>query len=234
MFFGMGVGLDTQQGSFQERVRGWLGVSEAEFDVIFAYGDEKAPDKAVHDILERARHIRTVDARRLAQAFEESGTTRLIYGALVIRRRPVGDEALPWTARPRLASVTTGEDFLGAFEWRRRSSRPGYIESLANVRPALSPHLVVKTRHGVQNGSLVPIDFVLEVQRPFANATRPDPWAVPLIAEFDGKETVANVHAKARTAGTIPNGFELSDFLALVALLIERGYVVVPQWSGQE
>ena len=233
MFFGMGVGLDTTHGAFETRVRGWLGESNKEFDIIFAYGDEKSPDKAVHDLLERARNIRTADRSRLTQAFQDSGATRLVYGALVIRRRAAGEDADPWTARPRLSSATIGQDFTEVFDLHRRTSCPGFVESLAGAKPVLSPHLQVKATHAVQNGSLVPVDFVFEVQRPFANATRLDPWAVPLVARFDGKETVTNVHAQARSAGTIPAGFELSDFLALLALLIERGYVVMPEWETE-
>jgi SAM-dependent methyltransferase len=234
-FYSMGVGIDTQQGRFEERARGWLGEAQAAFDVIFAMGDEKTPDKAVNDIVERARNIKTLDAGRLVQAYQQLGTIGLVYGGLVIHRRPEPASpaetwVAPWTARPRLSAQTTGDDFDGLLDWHRRSVQPGYLESLADLHPTLSPHLQVNVSHRVQNGALVPVEFMLETSRPFETATRLEGWMVPLMARFDGHQSSREVHESARIARQIPAAFGLEDFLKLVALLIERGYLVVPAW----
>jgi SAM-dependent methyltransferase len=225
-FYAMGVGLDTRESSFEARVRGWLGDAHREFDVVFAAGDEKSPEKAVQDIVARGKHIASLDPRQLLRVFENLATLRLVYGALVIRRR--GTEVCePLTARPRLSVETTGDDMEWWLDWRSRRTRPGHVESLQDTRPALSPHLQVKVTHIVANGVLTPAEFFLESSRPFATVTRVDPWVTPLLARFDGQRTAREVHALAHAAEEIPASFGLGDFAKLLALLIERGCLVL-------
>jgi hypothetical protein len=225
-FYAMGVGLDTKEAEFGQRVRRWLGDAEGEFDVLFAAGDEKSPDKAVEDIVARARGIKSLDAGQLARAFQDCGVMRLIYGALIIRRHQAGTTAA-WTARPQLSAATTGEDMDRWCDWRSSCARPGFVESLASARPELSPHLQVKVTHVVEEGTLVPSEFVLESSRPFAATTRVDAWVVPLIARFDGRQTAQETLEAAQVAGAVPPSFKTGDFLKLVALLVERGCLVL-------
>lgn len=225
-FYSMGVGLDTREARFEARVRLWLGRAQGEFDVLFAAGDEKSPEKAVHDIVERGRNIKSLDPEQLARAFESLGTERLVYGALFVHRRR-DKAAEPWTVRPRLSVETEGEDFDWFMDWHSSCARPGFVESLTRARPALSPHLQVKVTHVVREGALVPDDFALESSRPFATTTRVDPWVVPLMARFNGRQTTQEVHAVARAADEIPPSFGAGDFAKLVALLVERGCLVV-------
>jgi len=225
-FYSMGVGLDTREGRFETRVRKWLGSAQGEFDVIFAAGDEKSPGKAVHDIVERGRNIKSIDPDQLALAFQSLGTEQLVYGALFVHHRR--DKAVePWTVRPRLSVETEGEDFDWFLDWHSSCARPGFVESLTLARPALSPHLQVKVTHLVQEGVLVPVDFALESNRPFATTTRVDPWVVPLMARLDGHQTAQAVHAAASAAGEIPPSFGAGDFAKLIALLVERGCLAV-------
>jgi SAM-dependent methyltransferase len=226
-FYSMGAGLDTRDGRFEERARRWLGSAEADFDVLFGFGDDKSPDQAVNDIVERARSIKTLNPERLAQAYQELGTLRLVYGALIIHRR-LDQAAASWTARPRLSIETRGEDFDWFLEWHSKSTQPGFVEGLREARPTLSPHLQVKVTHVVEQGALVPSEFLLETKRPFATVTRFDPWVVPLIAQFDGQRTLQQLHEFAKANGQIPGSFALGDFAKLVALLVERGYLALP------
>jgi hypothetical protein len=223
----MGAGIDTRDGRFEERARRWLGSAEGEFDVLFGFGDEKSPDQAVKDIVERAQSIKTLNPERLKQAYQELGTLRLVYGALIIHRRSDPSRA-SWTARPRLSLETRGEDFDWFLEWHSQSMQPGFVEGLRHARPVLSPHLQVKVTHLVREGALVPSEFLLEANRPFTTLTRFDPWVVPLIAQFDGECTVEQLHESAKAGGQIPGSFGPGDFAKLVALLIERGYLALP------
>lgn len=225
-FYSMGVGLDTKEGRFETRVRQWLGAAHEQFDVIFAAGDEKSPAQAVRDIVERGRNIKSLDPERLAGAFHNLGTERLVHGALLIHRRH-DKGAAPWTARPRLSVETAGEDFDRFLDWHLACARPGFAESLAQAKPVLSPHLQVKVTHEVRERALTPADFMLESSRPFATVTRVDPWIVPLIARFDGHQTTQEVHTTASATGEIPPSFGVADFAKLVALLVERGCLMV-------
>ena len=58
-----------------------------------------------------------------------------------------------------------------------------------------------------------------------------DPWVVPLITQLEGARSVGEIYAQARAESLIPEDFGVNDFGKLVALLIERGYLV---WAGTE
>lgn len=221
-FTALCMGLDTKAGRFEDRVRSWLGPAQGEFDLIFACGDAKSPQDALEDIMGRAKNIATFSPAQLLEVYQRNEVSHLVYGALFLRRNP---SAKPLTARPRLSVRTDGaclEWFIG---WH---DRRGAID-LPSARPRLAPGLAIKSTHHVSNHSLIPSEYLLETSLPFTAITRfTDPWLAPLIARFDGSSTVAEVHAAA--AGEIPASFALTDFVNLAFMLIERGYLEIPEW----
>jgi hypothetical protein len=222
------MGLDTKTSHFEDRVRSWLGNLEGEFDVIFACGDEKAPDAALEDITGRAKNIPSFRPEQLREVYQRLEIDKLVYGALFIRRHKA-PAAKPVMARPRLSTHTDGaclEWFAGWHDWR---SRDDIAQIISTTRPRLASALCIKSTYRVGAQGLAPSEFLLETDHPFTVITRfTDTWVVPLIAQLDGLRTVAEVHAAA--LNDIPPSFQLKDFVQLMLLLIERGYVEIPEW----
>lgn len=229
-YYSLSVGLDTREGSFEERARQWLGPSQDEFDVVFAFADERSPARFAR---ERAVLSGSTDASEVArwdQIFGTAGAHSLVYGAMVIHRRAKDNGAgglHPLTIRPRLSTEVDGSDFETALRFHRWRRRPDAVEELADAKPRLAQTLKVKVTHLVKDGALVPGEYVLEARKPFPAATKVDPWIVPLIAELDGKKRSAELYSVALDRLMIPDWFKLSDFLELLATLIERGYLEV-------
>ena len=226
-YYSLSIGLDTKEGKFEERARQWLGAAQDEFDVIFAFADERSPRRFA---TERAVLTGSADASEIArwdEIFGSAGAHRLVYGAMVIHRRQNGAPLRLLTIRPRLSKEVDGSDFERALRFHRWRRRPNAVQELAGAKPRLAPQLTVKVTYSVKDGTLVPGEHVLESQRPFPLATKVDPWIVPLMAELDGTRTPAELYTAARDSSMLPEWFALSDFLDLVATLIERGYVEV-------
>lgn len=222
------LGIDTKDGQFEERARVWLGTTHEEFDLFFAYADEKSPKSVAQNIVARASDAEESDAARLEHAFEQIGTVRLVYGALVVHRRAQefrNDAA--WTTRLRISTEAEGEHLEWILDWHRKQMRAGFLERLQTARPRLAPFLLVEVKHGVVEGELVPARYTLEAVAPFISAMNIDGWAVPLIAGFDGEKTIAEIHTTARANKAMPDDFMLEDFTRLVAMLIERCYLVL-------
>jgi len=87
--------------------------------------------------------------------------------------------------------------------------------------------------HQVQGGRLIPAEFVLQSERPFQAATQVDPWVLPIISEFTGELTVADLYQASRSAAALPDWVSLSDFVSLAATFIARGYLQVDGLSLQ-
>ena len=224
----LGQGCDAGEGDYEQRVRAWLGEAQSEFDVLFALQDTKTLEEEVRGVAARLNRPTREQLDELLARFRKLAIKQFVYGALVIRRHRA-DGFEPWTTRLRLSPETLGPDFVHALRWHDRRGQDGFAGWLARARLRMSPHLELRVRHVVRDDALVPAEFIFETDRPFASATRFDGWVAPLLARFNGQRTPAEIHADARKDEAMPADFMLPNFTDLVALLVERGYLVLAE-----
>ena len=223
----VGQSRDTNDSPYEQRVRAWLGEAQHEFDVIFALQDTKSPEEEVKGMAGRLQEPTREQLAELLARFRRLGTKQFVYGALFLRRRAA--VAAPWTARLELSAETLGPDFLRALQWHDRRGQDGFAAWLPGAKLRMSPHLEIRVRHIVRDDTLLPAEFIFETDRPFAAAMRFDGWVAPLLARFSGGRTPAEVHADARRDEAMPADFHLPDFANLVALLVEKGFLVLTE-----
>jgi len=222
------IGLDTAKGRFEDRARGWLGDHHQDFDIVFAAADERSPDEVLRKLAEQDPQWTPAKRDQLKDAFTEAEVVAMPHGALVVRRHAAAEPRPGWTLRAKLSEATDGDDLERAFFLHDRLSEPRFRDRVADCRPVLAPRLQVNVAYRVDEGALVPADYVFETDKPFAAKGRVDGWLVPLLAGLDGKRTVAEIIAKAKAEGELPDGFSLADFCALVARMGERGFLLLP------
>jgi methylase of polypeptide subunit release factors len=220
-------GRDAEDGSFEERARTWLGAAQAEFDVVFALQDTKTIDQEVAGLTNRHMAPSRAELAALRDRFSRMGTRQFVYGALVLQRRR-SQATPPWTARTRLSPETVGGDFDRLISWHHRTAEADFRDWLARVAPRMSPQLQLTVRHVVQDSELLPAEFLFETDRPFASTMRFDGWVAPLVARCNGQRPAAEIYTEARREKEMPPDFELGNFLDLVALLVTKGYLLVP------
>ncbi|MFO1498770.1 MAG: class I SAM-dependent methyltransferase [Verrucomicrobiota bacterium] len=216
-------GRDTVEGTFEQRVRRWLGTAHNEFDIIFALQTTKTIEAEAAEMSRRVSKPDHHQLVELVERFRALGTRQFVYGALVLRRHLTEGE--PATLRTRLAFQTRAKDFDSLLQWIERRRQPGFREWFGQARLRLSPACQLTVRHVVQDEQLVPAEFTFEVDQPFPAAMRIDGWVTPLVARLNGATTPVEVYAAARAADELPPDFRLDDFASLLALLVERGFL---------
>jgi SAM-dependent methyltransferase len=226
IFCALSQGLDTKDGQFEDRVRGWLGDRGKEFDIIFAVDEERQPRNVLKNLADR-HQIPGASVKELTAEFERAGVLKMPYGALFIRRATSAIDRQPWTVRRKLSDATDGADLESAFAVHDRLTRVDFNAELTESKPQLAPRLQVKVTHVVHERGLVPADFIFETDKPFAAFGRFDAWMVPLMARFDGGITPKKIYEDARANDEMPEDFRLEDFAALVTRAIEAGYLVL-------
>ena len=219
------IGLDTAEGRFEERVRQWLGEYAQEFDIIFAVADERTPEEVLGNLARQSSGPTPAEVAKLKNILDNARVVAMPYGALVIRRHRATGDRPGWTLRKRLGPAADGEDLERALMLHDRMSDPRFPERLELIRPELAPRLRVRVTHAVSQGALVPAEFMLEIDRPFIALGAVDGWMVPLLSRLDGKATSADIYAKAKTEGELPEGFGLHAFTGMLARMIERGFL---------
>lgn len=219
------VARDTAEKTFEQRVQEWLGSAREEFDVIFGLEKVLTVEGVVDSMRKRGQQVTEADAKELYVRLRSLGTRQFVYGALFLRRfaEPVAQKPF----RIGLASEGTAAHFERLFAWRQFARQPGFAAWLPEARPRFASRLQLTARHLVQEGELVPAEFVFAIEDGLEAALRPDAWVVPLLARLNGKRSVREVFESARQADELPNGFRLSDFAGLVVNMIERGFLKV-------
>ncbi len=133
--------------------------------------------------------------------------------------------------RVRLGALTDGESFERMLLWRSRRAQmeaSGELSSIiSRATPRLGARLKAKLTYAVAEGALALSEAVLESEEPFPAATRIDVWMLPVVAQFDGRQTVAEIYEAARRREMLPEAFSLDDFTALAVNMIERGYLEI-------
>ena len=219
------LGPDTAAARYEDRVRGWLGDAQHEFDVLFAPSSERAQDEMLRSLAERDPKQGPEGLAKLKAVFEAAEVVTFAHGPLVIRRRQASARRQGWTVRVKASDATDGLDLERAFILHDRLLDPRFPEALSDARVAVAPRLKVKVTHVVKDHALVPADYVFETDKPFVARGEVDGWMVPLIARLNGMSTPREVYAKAKADGELPAGFDLRAFCRLLARMIERGFI---------
>lgn len=216
------VGRDTTESRFEQRAQGWLGPNAREFDLVFGLEKVLSIDEVVDSLRKRGEQVDPALAKELDARLRALGTHQFVYGALFVRREGLSGVQEP--ARVQLTLDGRAEDFERILAWRRHRHQAGFSSWLSEARPKLAPELQLTVRHVVQDGQLVPAEFVFAIEKGFRAALRPDGWIVPLLARFSGQLSVRKVFERAKAESELPDGFALDDLSGLVASMVEKRF----------
>jgi SAM-dependent methyltransferase len=227
VFVCLSLGVDTQEGKFEERARAWLGDHADQFDVVFACQELRDPLQVLDTQARKYPELGPKLIQELAAEFRRAGVVKMPFGALCISRAKTTAHRRPWTARTKLSDQTEGPDFAAALTVHDLLSQPNFLANLEQATPRLAPGLEVKVTHVVHDGALLPADFLFEIDRPFAARVRFEGWMVPLLARLDGQTSLAKIYQDARAGATIPDEFKIENLAVLVARTLELGFTVL-------
>ncbi len=218
---------DTADAPFERRVRSWLGVTEQEFDVVFAVQGQTSASAFAENLAERAEGKAKAARTDWARVFAEAGLRQYANGALVVRRADAAGAGRPVTCRPQLMDATTGTDFpwlLARLRWLRAQEALGTLATtLLPARARLAPYARLTVVYQGQPRGPAPAEVVLHSARPFGASIKLDPWMLGVVMRLDGERTVESVHRAAREAGGMPPAIEATHLAGLVAMGFERG-----------
>jgi hypothetical protein len=188
------------------------------------YGLEKVltVEGVVESMARRGENLSPEAARSLLERLRSLGTKQFVYGALCIQRLEEPHKLPP--LRIGITPDAGAADFERVFAWRDNMRRGDFAEWFRNCKPRFHPDVLLTVRHGVQEGELVPGEFIFSMESGLKAAMRPDGWIVPLLARLNGNRSVSEVYQEAKSNDDLPEGFTLDDFSKLVQRMSELGF----------
>ena len=216
------MATDREGSTFEQRIRGWLGEQEREFDVILVANSIRSRKEFLQDA---AQNPKAADLSPLLSALK---VTAVYYGAVILQR--FTESRAPVTARIRKAPVAGREATEWFVNWTTAAASPDFDSFLRRSRPHMSPHLILNVTHAVENGALVPSRFELRSEFPFAVALVGGGWLAVVVSACDGQKTAGEIFAEMRQREAIPSETPEAQFLRDLRALISCGFLELDEF----
>jgi len=231
-FYCLSLGVERKDEPLEKRIRGWLGESESQFDVMLASIDTHTPEHIASQALLRGEIAHAEFVARRA-AFEEAGVEQFVYGLTVIQR--AGESGRRgFTARRQTSPRTASPEIEWALRWETRAATPAAAALLLEARPVPSKNLELRVLHRVEQGALTPAEFALQVAYPFNMECQVHPWTASLIEACDGCRTGLELHGHCLENGWIPAEITAEKFAGFLSLLVSGGLLEVEGFQPPE
>ena len=231
-FYCLSLGVERKDEPLEKRVRGWLGESESQFDVMVASIDTHTPDHIASQALLRGEIEHAEFVARKA-AFADAGVEQFVYGLTVIQR--VGENGRRgFTVRRQTSPRTASAELEWALRWESQAASPAAAPLLLGAKPVPSKNLELRVLHRVEQGALTPVDFALQVAYPFNMECQVHLWTAALIEACDGSRTGLELHSHCLENGWIPAEVTAEKFAGFLSLLVSGGLLEVEGFQPPE
>jgi hypothetical protein len=215
------LGTDREEKSFEERVRGWLGDSESDFDLAFFVTKNVELLRFAIDTAIR-KSTGQEEVGQWLTHFNRLGIKEMLTGVLVLQRRE--SERPVFTVRRSVAPETSREDTENLLRWQTENAEPARHHSRSSY-PVVAPKLQITACHSLENGIPIASEWRLSSSLPFLMDCKIDPWMADLLCLFDGTRTIPQTHADAIQNEWIRPDTPMNEFENLIRTLISGGFL---------
>ena len=223
-FYCSAQGSDRKGASLEQRVRGWLGEGQSDFDVAVVEKRGQDPEQAALIYGMKSKGGGQA-ARLMREMLSELDIECMVYGWIIIKR--FRDMRKGFTVR-RLAGPRMGRDELAwLLCWESFAAGPSAAEEFQHMIPVANASLELRTIHRLKDGNLAPDTFSLHTETPFKMDCRVDPWVGFLIPHCDGQSTVLQLFEICKTKHLIHPEAPLAEFIQLLMVLVSGGFLEV-------
>jgi SAM-dependent methyltransferase len=224
----MTQGSDRKGATLEQRVRGWLGESQADLDVAVV-------ERMVHDPKDAAQMYALKSKggfetlSQMRERLARLGVESMVYGWIVIQRK--SKPRTVFTVRRSAGPRTGREEIAWLLKWETFAVGPTALEDLQGMIPRARCSLELRAIHKMKKGEFLPEQLALHTEDPFAMSCRVDPWVASLIPLCDGQATVRQLGENCKAQKLIHAGTTPEEFANFMAVLISGGFLEVAGYS---
>src|SRR5713101_7961679 len=220
------LGTDREEAPFEQRLRGWLGSAEGEFDVAVFISKNLDPARFATDSAVR-RSTGQAEVNQWRALFERLHVKEILTGTVVVQRR---EKRRPvFTIRRSLAPNADSVATEKVLRWETQLVTETVSETVFGARPAASPRAQLIVRHRIEAGEFTPQDFTLTADYPFLMDCQVQPWMGYLLARCDGSRSVQQLYMECKEAEWIHPDTPPREFMNLIGMFVSGGFLNVEE-----
>lgn len=201
----------------EQRIRGWLGKSEAQFDIVLVIWNLLQPMEWAKEAV--ARDGRKKDLDTWKQLFRKWHVNRLLDVSITIARHD--QEPSPIDVRRLGGEGSRADEIEWLLRWERSSSSNRTRSWLRQVKPRIAKGVRI---HRASKGT-----WKVRAEYPFVVSFEVHPWIRRLLGLCNGRRSGAELYETMRRKQQIDVNVSRDEFADALAELVSYGFVVVPE-----
>lgn len=222
--------LTEREGTtLEERVRGMLGDSSDEFDLVIAQGRSAHPFHFLADQA-RAGYASFERLSRWNDVLERLRIEALVFVSLVMQRR--ANERPVITTRRALSPLTSAADMQWVLRWMVATARWDMSDArrLLGSRPRTLPRTELRSRSILREGQWAVEECQLVTLAPFAVEAACPNWYATLLQFCDGRMTAREHLQYLRDTHAVPDTAPEDLFASMIRQLVDAGLVEIDEF----
>jgi methylase of polypeptide subunit release factors len=222
LYFMLAMGSDRTDAPLEQRVRGWLGGHEPEFDVLVSPKRILAPEEFGMTAATKSQTPQE-DVERFKKLFDQLQVSNLVYGTVMIQRR--AESRGVFTARRQMGPRTSVRELMTLLRLETMFAAPGAEKKILAARASRNPSTQLHVTHELGEDGWAIKQYQLQATYPFSMEAATDAWAPFLIAMCDGQQTVRDYFEELKSQQVFPASADPGEFARAVAVLVSGGFM---------
>lgn len=225
-FYMRAMGSDRRDGTYEQRIRGWLGEMEGEFDIAVVDLQTIDPiDFAMKSSLKSTNAAS--DAAAFGKVFAELGIERMVIAATLIQRKT--DDRPAFTVRRHIGWNTDGAALQWLMDWESTAASPTATNDVLTSPLYSARQAELRVVHQLEEGEWRVGEHVLAVNSPFSMEVKTDAWVPYLMSIADGTSTTGEYLEILQRDQVLPPEASPEEFARAIATFISGGFFTLHQ-----
>ena len=215
---------DRESAPLEERIREMIGAGHEEFDVGVCVRDTYNPTEYYCRLAYMGRGTFAAAEQR-HHAFKAQGIVRLVHCSFEVRRH--AEPCAPVTFRSAIGGMSPGDALGWMIEWQQASARPGFADTVLDMRPVATEYVRLRTVQRLDHGAWESEQAWLASTAPFGVTGECAPETATFLSRCDGGQTLRELIRELRLDGLLDRDIDDGMIVSTVKSLIGVGALEV-------
>ncbi|HKV51467.1 MAG TPA: class I SAM-dependent methyltransferase [Gemmatimonadaceae bacterium] len=216
------VATDRVNTPLEERVRGMIGESNAEFDVVVAVRATRDPVEYFRAVAKGGESTEQ-DAEAKIAAYAAIQAEKLVYASMAIERH--GSPRTPFTARRSIGTAPVGQSLEWQLDWVRLRESPDFAQRILDATVHCRPDVRIRTEQRLVNGVWNVGRVDVSAESPFRTSVECSAETASILTRCTTPITLRDLARDLVADGLVGSAGAEAAVVSLVSFFVNAGYL---------